>query len=353
MIQLVPALFRPKPQEVIQFTQGLASLLRSGIPLRDSLVILRDQTNSLGLREVLRGVIQDIEGGDRFSEACSRHPAVFSDFYVRLLRVSDASGQMTQTIQRLGETLEKRKATRDKIKAALTYPMISLVVAIVVTFVLITYSLPALIGLLTSYGGTLPANTRLLMAIGEFVGDYRFHMLISVGATVALTYAYVRTRHGARLRDFLLLKTPVLGRVIMHGNLFNLTSTFSTLMEAGIPPIESLHLSGDSLNNVVLRERLARVTAEAEGGTRLGPAFRHHWASPPLLSQAIITGETSGNLSDTLHGLSDYYEQESTKAVSGATQFIQPAVILIVSLLVGFVATSVITGIYSALESIE
>lgn len=139
----------------------------------------------------------------------------------------------------------------------------------------------------------------------------------------------------------------------MRSNLFSLTATFSTLLEAGIPTVEALKLSSDGLNNVILRERLDRVTVEAESGARLGPAFREHWPSPPLLSQGIATGEAAGNLTHALAGLADYYEQEAAKAVSTATELIQPAVILLVAGLVGFVGTAVISGIYSAISSIE
>ncbi len=353
LVQLMPALFPVKPKDYIEFTRGLGSLLRSGIPIRESLLILRNQTSSLGLKEVLRRIVQDIENGERFSDACARHPSVFSGFYLRMLRVGEAGGGMDQTMLKLAETLEKRKLARDKVKGALTYPAISLVVAIGVATILITYSLPSLVELLESYGGTMPANTRLLLAIGEFVSDYRFHLLFGLAGSLVAGYFYLRTRLGIRTRDRLLLKMPIVGRVIMENNLFSLTSTFSALLEAGIPSVEALRLSGDSLNNVVLRERLVLVVEEAERGARLGPAFQQHWPSPPLLSQGIITGETSGNLLNTLHGLADYYEYEAGKSVAGMTELIQPAVILIVSLLVGFVATSVITGIYSSLQSIE
>ena len=298
-------------------------------------------------------IVQDVENGVRFSDACVRHPSVFSGFYLRMLRVGETGGAMDRTMLELAENMEKRKLARDKVKGALTYPVISLVVAIGVAIILITFSLPSLVELLEDYGGTLPANTRLLLAMGEFVSDYRFQLLFGLAVSVVAGYLYLRTRLGIRMRDSLLLRLPVVNRVIMENNLFSLTSTYSALLEAGIPSVEALRLSGDSLNNVILRQRLALVVEEAERGTRLGPAFQQHWPSPPLLSQGIITGEMSGNLVSTLHGLADYYEYEAGKSVAGMTELIQPTVILVVSLLVGFVATSVITAVYSALENIE
>ena len=353
LVQLAPSLFQPKSKELIEFTRGLSSLLRSGIPMREGLEILREQSSSLGMKEVLRRVIQDIESGDRFSGACARHPRVFTDFYVSLLRVGEASGTMSFSLQQLSDTLEKRKTMRDRVKAALVYPVISLVVAIAVAIILVTYSLPALVGLLAEYGGTLPTNTRLLIAISDFVQEHNRKIFVAFGAVILTGAAAIRSRPGARLRDQVLLKTPIVSEVLVRSNLFSLTSTYSRLLDAGIPTIESLELAKESLNNVVLQEKLAAVTEEASSGTRLGPSFRKHWPSPPLLSQAIVTGEASGALSEALHGLADYYEQEATRAVNAATELIQPAVILLVAGLVGFVATAVISGIYSALGTVR
>lgn len=353
LVQIVPSLFQPKPKEVIEFTRGLSSLLRSGIPMREALVILRAQSGSMGMKEVLRRVIQDIEGGDRFSDACSFHPRVFTDFYISLLRVGEAGGAMAVSLQQLADTLEKRKAIRDKVRAALVYPMVSLGVALIVAVILVTYSLPALVGLLTEYGGTLPTNTKMLITVSNFVQSYNLYIFITIGSLVGLSSVGFRTKIGSRLRDRLLLKTPIVSEVLVRSNLYSLTSTFSRLLNAGIPTIESLELSKESLNNVIFQERLANVIQAATSGERLGSAFRIYWPSPPLLSQAITTGEASGGMADALNGLADFFEQEATRSVSAATELIQPAVILLVAALVGFVATAVISGIYSAIGSVR
>ena len=228
-----------------------------------------------------------------------------------------------------------------------------MIIAIAVAIILVTYSLPALVGLLDDYGGELPANTKVLITVSDFTREYRMRILLSVLGGAAAIAALVKTAHGARMRDRVMLRVPVVGKVLMQSNLYNLTSTFNILLQAGIPSIEALELSKESLANIILRERLERVIQEARSGTRLGPAFRQHWPSPPLLSRGIMTGETSGNLSEALQGLSVYYEQEASRAVEGATELIQPAVILLVAGLVGFIATAVISGIYSALGSVE
>ena len=350
---LAPILFQPKPQEVIEFTRGLAALLRSGIPIRDGLTILRGQGSGLGMKEIVRQLIVSIENGSRLSEACANHPRVFTGFYVRLLRLGEATGRMPESLQQLAEILLRRKAIRQKVKGALVYPAISMVVAILVAIVLLVYSLPAIVDLLNEFGGELPLATRLLVGISELVQAYKTMIFIMLACLIVGGWLLTQTKGGRHMIDRYFLKLPVAGSVVMQSNLFSLTSTFGTLLRSGIPSMEALRLARESLGNVALRERLDLIIHDVEGGTRLGPAFREHWPDPPLLSQGIVTGEATGDLPVALDNMAEYYEQEATRAVSGATELIQPAVILLVAGMVGFVAVAVVGGVYSALGSVE
>lgn len=350
---LAPILFHPKPQEVIEFTRGLAALIRSGIPIRDGLTILRGQGGGLGMKEIVRQLIVSIENGNRLSEACARHPRVFTGFYIRLLRLGEATGRMPESLQQLADILLKRKAIRERVRGALVYPAISMVVAILVAIVLLVYSLPAIIDLLTEFGGELPLATRLLVEVSEFVQAYKAVILIVLAGLIVGGWLLSQAQGGRRLIDRYLLKLPVAGSVVMQSNLFSLTSTFGTLLRSGIPSMEALRLARESLGNVALRDRLDLIIDDVEGGTRLGPAFREHWPDPQLLSQGIITGEATGDLPKALDNMAEYYEQEAARTVSGATELIQPAVILLVAGMVGFVAVAVVGGVYSALSSVE
>ncbi len=350
---LAPILFNPKPQEIIESTRGLAALIRSGIPIREGLIILQGEGTRLGMKEIVRRLVVSIENGSRLSEACANHPRVFTGFYVRLLRVGEATGRMPDSLQQLADALIKRKAMRDKVKAALVYPAISMVVAIMVAIILLVYALPAIIDLLAEFGGDLPLSTRLLVELSDFVQAYKAIIFIMLPSLIVGSWLISRAQGGRRLLDRLSLKLPVVVGVLMQSNIFSLTSTFGTLLRSGIPSMESLKLVRDSLGNVILRERLDVIIDDVEGGARLGSAFREHWPKPPLLSQGMITGEATGDLPEALHNLAEYYEQEATRTVSSATELIQPFVILLVAGLVGFVATAVVSGVYSALDSIE
>lgn len=185
--RLAPLLFKPKPQELIEFTRGLAALLRSGIPMRQALVISRGQGGGLGMKEIVSQLAYQIEQGERLSDACAKYPGVFSGFYIRLVRVGEATGALHKSLEQLTDTLVKRKAMGDKVKGALIYPAITVAVAIGVAVILLTYSLPAIIDLLTEFGGDLPFTTRALVEISNFVQANRINILTTA---VLVTVGY-------------------------------------------------------------------------------------------------------------------------------------------------------------------
>ena len=352
LVQLMPGLFRPKEQDVIDFTRQLAALLNSGIPLRRALIALQEQTSSLGLREALRQTIQDIETGRRFSEALSRHKSIFPELYLGLLRVGEATGGISPALRQLTANMQRQKTVSSKVKSALVYPGISLAVAFVAGFVLVKYSLPALTGMLSEFGGELPTATRLLISISDVFQTYAIYVAGPIFLLALLFAAGMRTALGRRLRDRVLLSLPVVGGILLGSNMFFLTTTLATLLKAGVSPIEALKLVEQGMGNVVFRARLARIIKRASEGTKLGEAFEEERGFPSILAQAIVTGEMTGNLVNTLTGLSEYYEDVTERSVSGATELIQPAIIMVVAAVVGFVAIAIVSGIYSTMGAV-
>ena len=270
-----------------------------------------------------------------------------------MLRVGEATGGVPVILQQLTDNLQRRKAVGDKVRRALVYQAISLAVALVAAVILVTYSLPSLTGLLKDYGGELPIATRLLINISDVLQAYIFHILGPVAVLVLLVLLGSRSARVRRLRDRALLSFPVVGGILLASNMFSLTTTLSTLLRSGVPPIEALKSTEEGLGNAVMRERLAEVTRRASEGTKLGDAFAEHQGFPSILAQAVSTGEMRGSLSDSLGGLAEYYEDVTERSVSGATELIQPAVIIGVAAVVGFVAIAVISGIYSTLGSFQ
>jgi type IV pilus assembly protein PilC len=353
MVQVAPSLFQPKPQDIIDFTRQVTSLLSSGIPLRRALTTQMEQARNPGLKEALKQIITDVENGDRLSDAFEKHTTVFPDYYIRLLKVGEATGGVSVMLSQLADIVERRKAVRDKVKAALFMPAITLVVALVAGVILMTFALPAVVGMLEEFGGELPQITLIVIALADYSQAYGVFVLIGMAVTGALGTMAVRTAIGASIRDHIALRIPIFGGVIMKSNLFSLTTNMVTMLEAGVPVIESLRLTEQSMGNTILKKGLNRVIDSASAGTKLGQSFGEVKVFPSLLSQAIAIGELRGSVVETLRGLSNYYEQQTNRAVSNMTEMIQPLITVAIAVLVGFVAVAVISGIYSTITSIE
>ncbi|MBI2908383.1 MAG: type II secretion system F family protein [Chloroflexi bacterium] len=353
LVQLAPYLFQPKEQTIIDFTRQLSVLLRTGINLREALLSFLEETADLGLREALRQIIHDIEAGEAFSQACSRHPWVFPGFYVRLLGVGEAAGQTATVLYHLSEMIERQKSVKDRVKAALLQPALTLAVAAIAMYVLMTQSLPALVKMLGEFGGELPASTKILLQFANFMGQSGAVVSFFPVLVVLVLLASIRTRPGIEARDWLLLRMPLVGKIVVNGNMFSLVSTLGAMLRGGVPPFEALAFAKQAVGNTQMRNGLEVVSRQVSSGERLSVSFRQQKVFPPILSQGIATGEASGSLPEVLSSLTDYYEKQTERSIRGATELIQPIVIMVVAGIVGFVAVAVISALYSSLGSIK
>ena len=345
--------FKVKTQDLITFTKQLSSLLNAGIPLRKALSIQEEQANSKKLKKTLIHITQDIENGSSFSVSFSNHPSVFPEFYLRLLKVGEATGNIQATLNQLSDFLTRKRKTSDKIKQALLYPIFSLSVALFATFILVTYSLPALQDLLNQFGGTTPITTKILIYASGILSNYSYVFFGIISIFVSLFLLSTKIQLGKMIVDKFLLSTPVISKIIISSNMFFITNTLSTLIKAGVPVIESMKLSEYVLTNSQIRKWLSSVTEKASQGEKLGDAFKDIQGFPSIISDAISISEVKGELTNTLDGLSSYYEDLTETAVSNTTELIQPIVILAVASVVGFISVAVIQGIYSTLGAVN
>ena len=353
LYRMFPTVFNPSAQDIIDFTRQLAALLNSGIPLVRCLMAQQAQVSNTGLRHALSEIVVAVEAGKKLSDALGDQSHIFPDFYVRMLRVGEATGGMPFVLNQIADTLQRRKAVTDRVREAAVYPAFTLLVALVAAIVLVTYSLPSLTTLLSEVSGDLPTSTRVLIALSEFFGTYGTAILVGFAVIAVLIFIALRTEFGRAATDTVLLRIPVFGKVIVANNMFALTSILSTLLRAGMSPVEALKLTQTGMANAYYRRRLGRVIGRATEGTKLGEAFGEDGGFPAIVSQAIITGETRGRLDDTMSGLAEYYEDVTRRAAGGITELIQPVIILFVAGVVGFVAVAMISGIYSALGSVQ
>ncbi|MBI2830430.1 MAG: type II secretion system F family protein [Chloroflexi bacterium] len=351
--ELMPTFFGLKAMDIITFTRELASLLQSGIALVPSLTVLHEQTEKPMLKAAIRSVIRDLEVGKPFSEACANLPSVFPAFYVRLLKIAEETGELAEILIQISVFMERKRAATAKVRKALAYPTIVLIVGMVAAGILIVFALPSMTKLLAEYGAKLPLTTRILMKLGDIGSAYGIYILAFLVSFFLLAWRYIRTSSGKKRWDHALLKVPLFGKIVRNSEMSRLCSSLATMLSGGIPIAEAIRLSGQAIDNTVFQNGVSEVYREILTGSRLEPAVTRQRIFPRLFAQTVRIGEEAGSLQKNLVGLSAYYEQETDRAISRATDLIEPSIIVISGAMVGLVGSAIVSAIYGIIPQIR
>jgi type IV pilus assembly protein PilC len=336
-----------KPQEIIMFSRQLALLLESGTDIVTSLDLLQDQITNQTLRKTVKEVASDIRGGSSLSAALSKHPQAFSNMYSRTIAAGEQGGNLEIVLRQMAEYIEKAATTQKQIKGALTYPIIVVIVAIVVIAILVTKVFPTFIGLYSELGADLPLSTRILMGLTSWLNHYGLYLLIVVLVAVGGVYAYMRTPAGRYRWDKLMLRLPVVGRIVHLGELSRCCRTMSMLVKVGLPLPEVMAMTTQNSGNKVVIENLTGVQQELIRGEGLSQPMAKRDLFLPLMTQMVRVGEETGNLENTLVIVADSLDLEAGDRTRAAVALIQPVMTIIIGLVVGFLVLSMMQAMYS------
>jgi len=339
--------------DVTDFTRQLAIMLNAGLTLVDSFAILEKQITKESMVVVLESIQKDILSGVTFSAALRKFPDYFSNLYIALVRSGEASGKLSEILLRLADTLEKQREFQSKVKSALTYPVIILVGMVGIMFVMLTFVVPRLLGLYKDFNIDLPITTKILIAVSSFLATFWPLVLIGIFLTSYFTKQYFKTPVGKLMFDTILLKLPVFGKVISISALVDSTRTLAILIGSGVSILDTLAIIIDTSGNILYRNAFRSILKQIEKGVSLGQAFENEMLFPPILVQMATIGERTGNLDDTMMRISHYFELESELAVKTLTTLIEPLILVILGIGVGFLVISVITPIYNLTTSFQ
>ena len=335
------------PSEVSTFTRQLATMVNAGLPITEALSILRTQARG-GMQAVVVQVLADVEGGEPFSKALSKHPKVFTPTYIALIKAGEAGGVMDKVLSRLADNLEKRQEFRGKVKGALIYPTIILIGMVVVGFIMVIFVVPRLTILYTEFDAELPLPTRILIGISTLALKLWPLMLIALASGLYAFRLYSKTPRGRRKLDELLFKIPIMGELQKQIILAELTRSLSLMIGAGVSILEGLNITAGVVGNKVLSEALEDTAQQVEKGFPIAYSFaRHKEAFPFILSQMIAVGEETGKMEEVLGKISHIFEVESDQKVKGLTSAIEPLVMIVLGLGVGFLVIAIILPIYN------
>ncbi len=353
LAELIPTLFGIKLKDIIVFSRELASLLESGIALAPALRVLYEEEGKPALKQAIRSLMRDVETGKSFSQACAGLPSVFPPFYARLIQVAEETGELRKILLEIVVYLEKQRALVGKITKALTYPTIVLVVGFFGAFILVSFTLPSITRLLGEFGAKMPLTTRILVSISEIGATYGTRLLGAVTLLSVVGWQYFRTPSGKKRWDRIMLGIPVVGKIIHLSQMARLCTSMTTLLSGGIASAEAIRITMESTENSVFRESISEVYREVLTGSRLAPAVSRQRIFPRLFSQTVGIGEETGSLRTNLQGLSTFYEQETDRAAGRATDMIEPAIIILIGGIVGFVGVAIMSAIYGIIPQIK
>lgn len=339
--------------EVVNFTRQLATMIVAGLPLPEALTILRAQTTNKLFLTMLQDVEGQIVGGGTLADALSKYPKFFSNTYVALVRAGESSGTLDQVLGRLADILESQREFQSKVKGAMIYPIIILLGMTGVVFVMMTVVVPKLTDLYKDFNIDLPASTRILMSISSFFVHY-WWLMILIGLGLGTVFnRWRKTPEGELIVDTIILKIPLFGELQKKVMLVEFTRTLGMLIASGIHILEGLQILRESLANVLFRNAIGDIGKKVEKGFPLGDTFSQYEVFPPIVSQMMKVGEETGKLDDTLLKLSKYFQSESENLVKGLTTAIEPIIMVILGVGVGFIVIAVITPIYSLTSSFK
>jgi type IV pilus assembly protein PilC len=334
-------------QDIIYVTSQLAVMVETGITLSAALAGILAQESNPGLKRLLADLKSSVEQGEDFSTALTRHPKHFDQTYVALVKASEATGTLGEMLQRIAGYLRKEVETRAKVRAALAYPTVMLLLAVVVTIFLLTYVLPKFTPLFTSRGTSLPKPTVVMMALSDALIHYWPLWLLAIAACCVGFVFGRRTEPGRKVLDGLKIHLPIAGTMFRKVALSRSIHTLGTMIASGVSMLDALRLSADVAGNYHYRQLWLAVLDHVTEGKQIHEALAGQPLFPPMLVQMIAAGEETGKLDEVLHRVSGFYDQEVETSLKTVTSLIEPIMITVMGVVVGGIGLALLLPIFS------
>lgn len=337
---------RVRVRDMAVFTHQLSDLLGSGLTLLNALGVLYEQTENRYLRAVVQDVMAQVRDGTPLSSALSRHPKVFSRLFTSMVHAGEIGGVLEEVLKRLSVFYEKEEETKAKIQTAMAYPILVSVVGAFTVFVLLSFVVPKLAAIFSEFGQILPLPTRILIKVSNFFAEFWWLILAFAALLIFLAARINKTKEGKLRFDRLLLSIPVVGEFIKKVEIGRLTKSLATLLDNGVPILQSMEVVGDAVANEVIKRELERIGAEIRDGAPFSAAIRLSKYFPIFVLNMISVGEETGALEDALQKVGDSYERDADRSVKIITSLIEPLMILGMGAIVAFIVVAMLLPIF-------
>ena len=342
-----------KPADVLSLTSELAIMLRAGLALDAALRVLIDMSHKPSVRALLEKVVEDVKGGAPFSRALAAHQAHFGDFYINMIRSGEVSGQMPQVLDRLAGHMQRLRALRESVVSATLYPAILLGVAVLSLVGMLGFVVPQFEKLFKGMGDALPMPTRVVMLLGQGFRHYGLALGLGAAALGWLAWRWLRTPAGRQWWQARLIALPVLGPIVRKYQLTLFARSLGTLLDNGVPLLAALHISVETVTHQALRQALAKMAPLVKEGSRIVPAMRATGVFEPLAINLVRVGEETGRVGAMMNELAAILDRDVETGIKRGLTLLEPALILVLGLLIAAIIVSILLGIISVNDLVK
>lgn len=346
---------RVKLQDLVVFTRELSTMIDAGVPLPRGLATLAEQVENKYFKGVIAGIDHDVESGVPLADAMAKYPSVFSDVYVNMVRAGEAGGILDDILKRLATQVEKDASIHKKIRSAMAYPVVILCITVIAFFGIMLFIMPKIAKIINDLGGPnaqLPIYSKIMLDASAFMQkNFIFILAIMVAGSWAFRH-YKHTEKGKYRWHGLLLRIPILGKIIAKIAIARFSRTFASLMSSGVSVLEALEVTGKAVGNKVIQKELVSVAQAVRNGQPLGKQLAEAPFFPPIVGQMMSVGEETGKIDQVLLKVADFYEEEVDAVIDSLASIIEPIMIVVLGGLVGLIAASVMGPIASLSKNI-
>jgi type IV pilus assembly protein PilC len=349
----LPTFFKVSTADLVLFSRQLSTFLRVGVPITDAIKLLQDSSGSGAFRAALEDIQEDLEAGEAFSTAISHHPSVFNELYIDMVRAAEYSGTLDRVLAQIAAYLQRQDTALKKLRSAMVYPAIILVLAVAVCTVLTVFVLPNFVSMFHEFRAQLPLPTRILLGIGVFAQHWRVHIVVGLFLFIVAALIFMNSRPGRVFWDYTVIRLPVIGSIVSFSIVERFTRTLSTMLRAGIPISQTFDIAINSAGNIRYKRGLASVKERMVTGDGFSVPLEATGLFAPMMIRMIRVGEETGTLDSSLEQIADFLSEEMDYKVRNMISLMEPALVIAVGGAVGFVAISVILPMYGLLQAVH
>ena len=343
---IIPRRSKVKAKDKVLFSRQLSTLVGAGLPITQSLRTVAEQTSSNEMNIIINRVIADVEAGKALSVAFEAHPDVFNGVFINLVAAGEASGTLDEALERLADQQEKDAEISSKVKGALVYPAIVLVVIVGVIIFMLTTVLPQVEQLYVDLKQDLPFITAAMLAVSDLIISLWWLMILLFVASIYFLKRYVETDSGRKVADTFKMRVPIFGKLFMKMYMARFTRTGQTLMATGVPMLEMMRISGNAVNNVLIKASLDKASVKVKGGKALSQSLENDPNFLSLVPQMISIGEQSGSIDQMMGKAADFYEGELDNEIKAISTTIEPILMLVLAVVAGAMVGAILIPVY-------